>query len=60
MLLSGREARPVNSPGQELPDRRGDRLGVCLEREVPGLEEADVGLRDDVEPVSPRILLAVL
>src|SRR4051794_40582140 len=36
----------VDSIGQELPDRRGDRPGMRLQREVPGLEETDVCLRD--------------
>jgi hypothetical protein len=49
-----RAARIGDSLGKELPDRRSDRLGVRLEREVPGLEEADVGLRD----VAPERLRA--
>jgi hypothetical protein len=39
-------AHAVGSIGQELPDRRGDRPGMRLQREVPGLEETDVCFRD--------------
>lgn len=38
--------RDIRSGTQKLADCRGDRLGVRLERKVPGVEETDIGLRD--------------
>ena len=32
---------PRNSSGEEVADRRRDLCGMCFQREVPGVEEAD-------------------
>ena len=37
---------PWPQSSQELPDRLGDPPGMRLEREVPGVEEAHLGIRD--------------
>src|SRR3954447_26205005 len=46
LLIPLPAGRTSGSSGPELPDRLGDRPGVRLEREMAGVEEADVGFRD--------------